>query len=545
MARIPRSVIDAYTRELNAISDENRRGLEDALGRVDWDAPVAVVREQLVASMQMWCGGATDQAAMLASVFYDGVREIAVGEPMGALAESHREPDRTTRAVRAFVQDLVDGKGPEPVRRKCLERLDYEVKRAAAECVDANARRDRKRPRYARVPSGSETCDFCIMLASRGPVYHSERSAGALDHFHANCDCRVVPMWDTYYVGPSRRATASSPVEGYDPDELYERYVEFMTDGKFRDRMARAADRAKGGDGNVSGRETSHPMLWAKAKRDGLVTLGSVKEVQDYIRGATSYEDLFDRIDLVSNEWAHYGLSDNYRQMVQQTMRNTRDRLLGVKGSYAAIDQEVGLHASFREYPEGRKTYDEYLADSEHTKARLDVVEGKSYRRKVIEMADQTLGELLTEDMRRAVKHRSGTRGEDLYAYDATLGNRIGSVTSSKLNSAVYPTSKMKAGIKRAVASGHEVVIMHNHPGSSIPSMEDVLSVKRSGAAYGVIACHDGSIYRFSIVGEPQAGYSMTQKEWQQAFARRLDKGESFALQSLEKLFGVRVEHIA
>lgn len=347
MARIPRSVIDAYTRELNAISDENRRGLEDALGRVDWDAPVAVVREQLIVAMQMWCGGATDQAAMLASVFYDGVREIAVGEPMGAFAESHREPDRTTRAVRAFVQDLVDGKGPESVRRKCLERLDYEVKRAAAECVDANARRDRKRPRYARVPSGSETCDFCIMLASRGPVYHSERSAGAVDHFHANCDCRVVPMWDTYYVGPSRRATASSPVEGYDPDELYERYVQAATPS-FRRRVAKT--------GGGSGKETSHPMIWADAKKRGLVTLGSVGEVTDYIRAATSYENLFERIDLVASEWERYALSEKYRLEVQQVMRNTRDRLLGVKGNYEPRTIRVGKSV-------GAKALNDYIVN--------------------------------------------------------------------------------------------------------------------------------------------------------------------------------------
>lgn len=334
MARIPRSVVEAYTAGLRAITEENARGLNEALQRIDWSRPVAEVRDQLIEAMQIWCGGATDQAAMVAAVFYDGVREIAVGEPMGALAESRREPDRTSGAVRAFVQDLVDGKGDEPVRRKCLERLDYEVKRAAAECVDANARRDRKRPRYARVPTGSETCDFCIMLASRGPVYHSERSAGALDHFHANCDCRVVPMWDSYYVGPSRRATDSSPVEGYDPDALYERYVELMTDERFRDRMARAADRARGGDGNVAGHETSHPMLWANAKKDGLVTLGSVDEIERYVSSATSYEDLFERIALISAEWEHYHLSERYRLAIQQVLRETRDKLLGVKGNY-------------------------------------------------------------------------------------------------------------------------------------------------------------------------------------------------------------------
>ncbi len=65
-----------------------------------------------------------------------------------------------------------------------------------------------QRPRYARVPSGAETCRFCIMLASRGAVYLSKDNAGAVSHYHANCDCKVVPDW-------------GDDIEGYDPDEYY------------------------------------------------------------------------------------------------------------------------------------------------------------------------------------------------------------------------------------------------------------------------------------------------------------------------------------
>ncbi len=68
-----------------------------------------------------------------------------------------------------------------------------------------------QRPRYARVPSGAETCRFCIMLASRGAVYLSKENAGAVGHYHANCDCKVVPDW-------------GDGIEGYDPEGLYERW---------------------------------------------------------------------------------------------------------------------------------------------------------------------------------------------------------------------------------------------------------------------------------------------------------------------------------
>lgn len=46
--------------------------------------------------------------------------------------------------------------------------------------------------RYARVPFGN-SCAFCLMLASRGFVYHSTTSAGEdKGHYHSNCHCKIV-----------------------------------------------------------------------------------------------------------------------------------------------------------------------------------------------------------------------------------------------------------------------------------------------------------------------------------------------------------------
>lgn len=71
----------------------------------------------------------------------------------------------------------------------------------------------KNRMRYARVPRGSKTCAFCTMLASRGAVYASERSAGRGDKYHGNCHCYPV----------ASRSDDDLP-EGYNPDELYDLY---------------------------------------------------------------------------------------------------------------------------------------------------------------------------------------------------------------------------------------------------------------------------------------------------------------------------------
>lgn len=212
---IPRSYVESYSRSLNVVSDRGRAELERLLGEVDWSGDVATVREQVVEIMQLCCGGSTDMAARLAAEFYDGLRErFGISDGFQAEVDPCREPEATEGAVRAFAQDLADGKPVEGFVSKCSDRLDRETRLAANRCVERNAKRDPKRPTWARVPTGAETCKYCIMLASRGFVYHSEELAS---HAHSNCDCRVIPSWD--------RGKASA--EGYDP-ERYKRQWELM-----------------------------------------------------------------------------------------------------------------------------------------------------------------------------------------------------------------------------------------------------------------------------------------------------------------------------
>lgn len=83
------------------------------------------------------------------------------------------------------------------------------------------ARKEKRRVGWARVATGQETCAFCLMLVSRGPVFESAEDAGskvsdedALDildsglpmdqklqelmhRWHPGCDCLVVPVFDT------------------------------------------------------------------------------------------------------------------------------------------------------------------------------------------------------------------------------------------------------------------------------------------------------------------------------------------------------------
>lgn len=78
--------------------------------------------------------------------------------------------------------------------------------------ITESVRRDPARPRFARVPSGPKTCAFCLMLASRGPVYATDRDQ-MINKYHGDCDCTAVPIF-----------TADDLPTGYNPDALRDQY---------------------------------------------------------------------------------------------------------------------------------------------------------------------------------------------------------------------------------------------------------------------------------------------------------------------------------
>ena len=226
MSTIPRSVLTYINGQINALSADAQSRVLKVLARISWTPEnVAECRELVVQALESVMPEYTALAAEATADMYDAIRVQSVGEAMGARAISGYDAAKTDGAVRAFAQKVVDGKEIEVFNRLVLSRVDYELRRAANYCVTANGARDPLRPRYARVPTGAETCDFCLMLASRGFVYHSVSSA-AVDHTHFSCDCRVIQG----YPGDE--------VEGYDPQAIYDRWQDAI-DGKARERAER------------------------------------------------------------------------------------------------------------------------------------------------------------------------------------------------------------------------------------------------------------------------------------------------------------------
>lgn len=102
--------------------------------------------------------------------------------------------------------------------QRATKEVENGARKTILRAVQDEETRDPEVKAWARVATGRETCGFCMMLISRGPVYFSAEDAGldlddtsaldlieegdetALDEaknrWHPGCDCKVVPVFD-------------------------------------------------------------------------------------------------------------------------------------------------------------------------------------------------------------------------------------------------------------------------------------------------------------------------------------------------------------
>lgn len=181
------------------------------------DASVAEKREAAKLIMEGFVQAYDDKAAVFASQWYDYRAEQGGARLKQAVTMTVYEPGSVDDVARYQARKLAK-EGDAAFARACGEFARNDAFRSLNETIIANVGRDRdKGAMFARVPTGFETCTFCLMLASRGAVYHSRKTAGEWGRFHRGCDCKVVPSFEG---DPDAEL-----VQGVKPRELYERIV--------------------------------------------------------------------------------------------------------------------------------------------------------------------------------------------------------------------------------------------------------------------------------------------------------------------------------
>lgn len=181
------------------------------------DATVAEKREAAKLIMEGFVQAYDDKAAVFASQWYDYRAEQGGARLKQAVTMTVYEPGSVDDVARYQAKKLAK-EGDAAFARACGEFARNDAFRSLNETIIANVGRDRdKGAMFARVPTGTETCTFCLMLASRGAVYHSRKTAGEWRHFHRGCDCKVVPSFEDDPM--------ATLVDGKDPNDALRWYT--------------------------------------------------------------------------------------------------------------------------------------------------------------------------------------------------------------------------------------------------------------------------------------------------------------------------------
>ncbi|MEW1705962.1 hypothetical protein AB0230_01865 [Microbacterium sp. NPDC089190] len=134
-----------------------------------------------------------DTAAVLAADFYDSARQVP-GSASGAVTTVFAQPAKTKQsegvirwAVEALVGETRDWEGFQSRVLGAAQRL---LLQPARQTVDSLAQVDARSGKVAAVSwsrklsperaKSGKSCNFCKMLAGRGPVYRSASAAGAV-----------------------------------------------------------------------------------------------------------------------------------------------------------------------------------------------------------------------------------------------------------------------------------------------------------------------------------------------------------------------------
>ena len=179
--------------------------------RANPGATVAEKREAAKVIMEGFVQGYDDVAAEFAAQWYDDLAERGGARLQQAVTMTTYRPESVDSVARYQAKKLVKGDDAD-FARACGEFARNDAFRSLNETIIANVGRDKDRgARFARVPTGLETCAFCLMLASRGAVYHTRKTAGEWRHFHRHCDCKVVPSFE--------EDPMATLVKGHDPND--------------------------------------------------------------------------------------------------------------------------------------------------------------------------------------------------------------------------------------------------------------------------------------------------------------------------------------
>lgn len=140
------------------------------------------------------------------------------------------------------------------VDRAIIRHIEQAARDTIVAAVEAEEERSGGPIGWARVLTGAESCGFCAMLASRGPVYATEWLAQHRGNdqvegkYHDGCDCIVVPVFDPDdWIGREAYENLEQLwIDSDDRKDFEKRFRQIRADGDDFDKYIGAKDVQQG-----------------------------------------------------------------------------------------------------------------------------------------------------------------------------------------------------------------------------------------------------------------------------------------------------------
>lgn len=226
------------------------------------------------------------------------------------------------------------------------------------------------------------------------------------------------------------------------------------------------------------------------------------------------------------------GMSLEERQKLQQQIIDEDDEAWE-KELDARNKAKAGIEDTENEIPRTSK-----LKPLEVDKA---AVTSNAYKKMVYNAVDETpkVKRSVRDSIGKIYKHRSGSDNEDLYFINSSTGS-VRTSTRGAEPGICHPTKSMK---KMLADAGEGTIIgIHNHPHNSAPSLPDIMAAAERKYKYGIVACHDGTLYKYSVTGpvnKPMAESLLAIYE-----KREYSKIDEKVLSKMKKDAGIEMEVI-
>ena len=175
------------------------------------------------------------------------------------------------------------------------------------------------------------------------------------------------------------------------------------------------------------------------------------------------------------DEWKK-GLSDEQKNALKYVANSEKRGIIKARsGSVALENQRYGRN----KVTLVNKTY----------------IESGEYKRKFDNISEnKAVNKTLYDCAKAALKHRSGTKFEDMYWIDGNTGEIIASALNEKETSGVAKSKRRN----KVLARYGNIYAIHSHTASMPPSATDFNCFFEQGYSKAFVACHDGTLYSYT-----------------------------------------------